>query len=113
MTTIVIIAAAIVVAAVVLAVVSTRRPAPAVEPPEDLVRAVDEMRTKMMAMLREDKDPRALGEGAIFDTYKYVGGRGKGYETWLKAQEAKLAGEPLPLTAPKQAQKRKRDSNEE
>jgi diguanylate cyclase (GGDEF)-like protein len=46
-TTIVIIAAAIVVAAVVVAVVSTRRPAPVVEPPEELVRAVDEMRTKM------------------------------------------------------------------
>jgi arylsulfatase A-like enzyme len=48
------------------------------------------LRYKMMEMLREEKDPRALGNAAIFDTYKYVGGRTKGYETWLKAQEPKL-----------------------
>ena len=34
-----------------------------------------------------------VGEAAIFDTYSYVGGRQKGYETWLKAQEEKLAAE--------------------
>ena len=27
----------------------------------------------------------------MFDTYKYVGNRAKGYDTWLKAQEAKYA----------------------
>lgn len=52
---------------------------------------VDELRQRMLQMLRAEADPRALGNGAIFDTYKYVGGRQKGYETWLKAQEAKLA----------------------
>ena len=46
-TTIVIVAAAIVAAAVVAAVVVSRRPPAVVQPPEDLVRAVDEMRTKM------------------------------------------------------------------
>jgi diguanylate cyclase (GGDEF)-like protein len=47
-TTIVIIAVAVVAAAVVVAVlVLGRRPAPAAQPPEELVRAVDEMRTKM------------------------------------------------------------------
>jgi diguanylate cyclase (GGDEF)-like protein len=46
-TTIVIVAAAIVAAAVVVAVVVSRRPPAVVQPPEDLVRAVDEMRTKM------------------------------------------------------------------
>lgn len=50
---------------------------------------LDELRQRMMQMLRDEGDPRALGNGAIFDTYKYVGGRQKGYETWLKAQEAK------------------------
>jgi len=58
----------------------------------DLLHAqtVTELRAKMMAMLREEKDPRALGEAAIFDTYKYTGGRAKGYETWLKAQDEQL-----------------------
>lgn len=50
-----------------------------------------ELRDRMLGMLREEQDPRALGKGEVFDTYKYVGGRGKGYDTWLKAQEARLA----------------------
>jgi N-sulfoglucosamine sulfohydrolase len=54
---------------------------------------LDDLRYRMMQMLREEQDPRALGEAAIFDTYKYVGSRNKGYETWLKAQEEKLAAE--------------------
>lgn len=49
---------------------------------------MEDLRYRMMKMLREESDPRALGNGAIFDTYKYVGSRAKGYETWLKAQEA-------------------------
>jgi arylsulfatase A-like enzyme len=51
---------------------------------------VEELRYKMMGLLKEDEDPRALGHAEIFDTYKYVGGRGKGYETWLKAQESRV-----------------------
>ena len=51
---------------------------------------VEEMRYTMMRMLKEEQDPRALGEEAIFDTYQYLGGRNKGYDTWLKAQDAKL-----------------------
>jgi diguanylate cyclase (GGDEF)-like protein len=47
LTTIVIVIAALVVAAVVVAVLARRRPASTAQPPEDLVRAVDEMRTKM------------------------------------------------------------------
>jgi arylsulfatase A-like enzyme len=54
-------------------------------------RTVEELRHRMMSLLKEEGDPRALGNGAIFDTYKYVGGRGKGYETWLKGREADLA----------------------
>lgn len=49
-----------------------------------------ELREKMMAMLREEQDPRALGNAAVFDTYRYTGPRGKGYETWLNAQAEKL-----------------------
>ncbi len=55
---------------------------------------MDELRTRLMQMLRAEGDPRALGNGAIFDTYRYVGNRTKGYETWLKAQEPKLEAIP-------------------
>lgn len=47
---------------------------------------MDQLRNRMLTMLRAEGDPRALGQGAIFETYKYVAGRGKGYDTWLKAQ---------------------------
>ncbi len=52
-------------------------------------KTLTQLRERMLAMLAEEKDPRALGNAAIFDTYKYVGNRGKGYETWLNAQEAR------------------------
>jgi hypothetical protein len=46
----------------------------------------------MMDMLKAEGDHRALGQFEVFDTYKYQGGRGKGYATWMKEQEAtKLA----------------------
>ena len=54
-------------------------------------KVMGELRDRMLAMLREEQDPRALGNGAIFDTYKYVAGRAKAYDTWLKAQEARAA----------------------
>ncbi|AGA28769.1 sulfatase family protein [Singulisphaera acidiphila] len=44
------------------------------------------LRDQMIAMLRQEQDPRALGNGAIFETYKYVGPRAKDYDTWLKSQ---------------------------
>jgi len=49
---------------------------------------VENLRYQMMNILKEEGDPRALGKGADFEALKYVGGRTKGYETWLKAQEA-------------------------
>jgi hypothetical protein len=53
---------------------------------------MEDLRYRMMDMLKAEGDPRALGQFEVFDTYKYQGGRGKGYETWLKEQEAtKLA----------------------
>lgn len=51
---------------------------------------MNDLQYRMMTMLREEGDPRALGHGAIFDTYKYLGGRTKGYETWLAAQQPQL-----------------------
>ncbi|MDZ4289963.1 MAG: sulfatase, partial [Prosthecobacter sp.] len=51
---------------------------------------MDELRYHMLTVLKEEQDPRALGNGAIFDNYKYSGSRAKGYETWLQAQEPKL-----------------------
>jgi hypothetical protein len=45
----------------------------------------------MLTVLKNEQDPRALGNGDIFDTYKYLGSRRKGYETWLAAQQEKVA----------------------
>lgn len=49
-----------------------------------------QLKAKMMEQLKAEKDPRALGNGAVFDSYQYVSSRKKGYETWLKAQEEAL-----------------------
>lgn len=49
---------------------------------------LDELRYQMMDLLKADGDPRALGQAEALESYQYVGGRKKGYETWLKAQEA-------------------------
>lgn len=54
---------------------------------------VEELRYTMMRLLKEDGDPRALGKGDGFESLKYVGGRKKGYETWLKEKEATDLGE--------------------
>ncbi len=48
---------------------------------------LEELRYKMVTMLKNEGDPRALGQPEAFDPYKYVSGRGKGYETWLQKQE--------------------------
>jgi len=44
----------------------------------------DALRKEMEELLRKDQDPRILGNGAVFDTYKYVGPRKHSYELWLK-----------------------------
>ncbi|MEY4484618.1 MAG: hypothetical protein RL693_2070, partial [Verrucomicrobiota bacterium] len=49
----------------------------------------EELLHQMEKMLVEEKDPRALGQGAIFDTYLYVGPRKKSYDTWLQEQQQK------------------------
>jgi uncharacterized sulfatase len=39
--------------------------------------------------LREQKDPRILGHGEVFDTYPYVGKRGHSWDSVMKAKQAK------------------------
>ena len=46
----------------------------------------EELRTEMEAKLKAEGDPRALGNGAVFDTYEYVGQKGHGYDAWLENQ---------------------------
>ncbi|HEY2837862.1 MAG TPA: sulfatase [Pirellulales bacterium] len=47
-----------------------------------------ELHERLNTMLKAEQDPRALGQGAIFDTYKYLGERkGKGYDEWLARQK--------------------------
>ena len=59
----------------------------------------------MEAILKDEKDPRALGGEAIFDTYKYLGNRTKkGYAEW----DAKQRGIPLP-EAPRKGKKAQQD----
>ena len=73
---------------------------------------VEKLQYEMMKMLKEEKDPRALGNGAIFDKYKYVGGRQKGYETWLKQQDP-ATGETQPTpTPPAKGKRAKQPTNE-
>jgi arylsulfatase A-like enzyme len=52
------------------------------------MQTLEELRYTMMRMLKEDGDPRAFGKADDFESLKYVGGRAKGYETWLKEQES-------------------------
>ena len=46
-----------------------------------------QLRTEMEARLRRDEDPRMFGRGGIFESYKYVGGRGHSFDAWLKNHE--------------------------
>ena len=63
-----------------------------------------ELRTKLDAMLKAEKDPRETGNAAIFDTYQYLGNRAKkGYAEW----EARQKG-LLPPEEPKKGKKGKK-----
>ncbi len=42
---------------------------------------------EMEASLRKDQDPRMLGQGAIFESYPYLGDRAHSYENWLKFRQ--------------------------
>lgn len=54
---------------------------------------LEDLRYRMMDLLKEDGDPRALGQPEAFDGYRYLGSRKKGYDTWLKEQEATTLSE--------------------
>jgi arylsulfatase A-like enzyme len=45
-----------------------------------------QLATELEAMLRKEGDPRALGNGKIFDTYKYLGNRKHSWEAWKANQ---------------------------
>jgi N-sulfoglucosamine sulfohydrolase len=66
------------------------------------VPVVEAMRKRMMQLLIEDEDPRALGMPEMLEKHPYVAGRGKGYDTWLRAQEQAMP----PLAPPSPAQKK-------
>jgi N-sulfoglucosamine sulfohydrolase len=69
-----------------------------------------QLREKLDTMLKAEQDPRALGNGAVFDTYQYVGSRAKGYDTWLKAQQS--GGDAKPeAPSPKRKKGRKSEGN--
>ncbi len=51
------------------------------------------LRQTMLSMLKEEGDPRALGNGAIFDTYEYVKQSPKDYDAWLQTQDEAVSAE--------------------
>jgi arylsulfatase A-like enzyme len=64
-----------------------------------LAETVAALRRRMEAQLREEKDPRVLGFGEIFDTYPWYGSRVHAYDTWMRKQLDLPASKPAP--APK------------
>ena len=46
----------------------------------------EKLRSEMEQRLRQEKDPRLLGNADVFDTYMYTGSRGHAYDTWLQNQ---------------------------
>lgn len=46
-----------------------------------------QLRERMMEMLRQEEDPRALGRESFFDTIDYTGGKKHSYDNWLKNQK--------------------------
>jgi hypothetical protein len=49
----------------------------------------NELRERMEKMLKEEGDPRMLGNAAFFDTIKYTGPDGHSYDNFLKHSGAK------------------------
>ncbi len=54
----------------------------------EFARAAATLLERMDQMLREEGDPRVLGQAEVFDTYKYVGNRGHGYDEWRRSQQS-------------------------
>jgi hypothetical protein len=49
--------------------------------------AMRELRDRMEKILKEEGDPRMLGNAAFFDTIQYTGPRRHSYDEWLKNQK--------------------------
>ena len=47
----------------------------------------EQLAEEMTQALRREGDPRILGNGAIFDTYRYTGRRDHAYDRWLKFRQ--------------------------
>jgi N-sulfoglucosamine sulfohydrolase len=55
------------------------------------------LRARMENLLRQEQDPRTLGNGAVFDTYPYTGPREKnGYDEWLASRQSENPKQTLP-----------------
>ena len=62
-------------------------------PAHDTIKA-QLLKTMMFQLRIREKDPRALGNGAIFDTYEWLGNRRKSYDAWLDSQR-KIRNAPV------------------
>ena len=51
-----------------------------------------QLRAKMERLLSDEGDPRLLGNGSVFDTYKYVGDRRHSYDAWLEHRGPAVQG---------------------
>jgi hypothetical protein len=69
-----------------------------------------QLKSQMLAMLKAEGDPRASGNGAIFDTYEYTKNSPKDYDTWLKSQNEMLSAVVDKDASNKKAKKSKGDS---
>ncbi|NLT71986.1 MAG: sulfatase [Verrucomicrobiaceae bacterium] len=67
---------------------------------------ITRLREDMLAALRAEGDPRALGEGAIFDTYEYVKRSAKDYGAWVAGRDEALSAEAERLFQEKRAKRR-------
>ena len=59
------------------------------------------LKKTMLEKLKEEGDPRALGYGAIFDTYEYTKTSPKDYDAWLKSRDEELTAEAERLSREK------------
>jgi len=51
---------------------------------DDLAKTKRALADEMEKLLRAEQDPRILGRGDVFDSYKYTGNQSHSYDAWLK-----------------------------
>ncbi len=66
-----------------------------------------QLKSQMLSMLKAEGDPRALGNGSLFDTYEYTKNSPKDYGAWLKSQDEILNAAVEKETSNKKAKKSK------